>query len=508
MSGARQFLPNPVNSIQIGDLRGARKGEVVIEKLQSHAGTNAPRMRVNGNGWIAIPDPSPSLIPGRQGRKAPTNAFLTMRYPVLQVPLSQLRQGGNKFEFLCQAKGGNDLGRLWPQFLIYGVIFRVYYNSNKPHTTATISNVRSGAILGSNPTFQIASNAAGNIRQVDFVGHYDDVCWQGNGIERQWQYNFHYGKIGKHIGSTTSAPWTVRWNTKWVPTQLQPIHVVARITDKNGMIYVTPPVANLSLRRAKTVLKYRNTNIPKHWQARYHTPFFECETNVTHNLKKAEAARMFLTTWNGVEGKEIGVNNRRLVPNIGKNHDLAYSQIPVPLGVLRSGRNTLYTRADTLHHGIEVQWPGPELLIRYDTPEAGASTQPYGTACVGSNGRPNLTATTLPVIGSRFTLSLTNARRNSIALIVTGASDTTWGAARLPFALRAAGAPGCRLYASPDLVFPFPTDGAGRLTLPIPLPSSRAFIGTTLYQQSAVLDTTNALGAALSNGLRANLSDR
>ncbi|MHB8900454.1 MAG: hypothetical protein ACYC6Y_17010, partial [Thermoguttaceae bacterium] len=64
------------------------------------------------------------------------------------------------------------------------------------------------------------------------------------------------------------------------------------------------------------------------------------------------------------------MNGKMIVADVGKNHDLSYDEVPVALELLRPGVNTVYTHSKTEEHGIEVQWPGPVLLLRLDRPEA------------------------------------------------------------------------------------------------------------------------------------------
>lgn len=56
-----------------------------------------------------------------------------------------------------------------------------------------------------------------------------------------------------------------------------------------------------------------------------------------------------------------------MVSKVGKSHDYSLDAVPVPLGLIQPGVNTLYTHSRTQHHGIEVQWPGIALVIQYDT---------------------------------------------------------------------------------------------------------------------------------------------
>ncbi|MFH1884884.1 MAG: VCBS repeat-containing protein, partial [Planctomycetota bacterium] len=98
----------------------------------------------------------------------------------------------------------------------------------------------------------------------------------------------------------------------------------------------------------------------------------KCKTGVNDDLSKAVAAKIVMATWNGVAADEIGINDKKVVTNVGKNHDLSYDEFDVPLNLIKAGTNTLYTHSSTTHHGIEVQWPGMVLMVKYNEPEAGA----------------------------------------------------------------------------------------------------------------------------------------
>ena len=76
---------------------------------------------------------------------------------------------------------------------------------------------------------------------------------------------------------------------------------------------------------------------------------------------------MILSTWNGYEAEEIGLNGTKLLRRIGRNHDFACTEVEIPLSMLVGGENEVYTFASTLQHGIEVLWPGPVIKVRYAT---------------------------------------------------------------------------------------------------------------------------------------------
>ena len=362
--GAKEFLPNSVNPIRIDDLDGAVKVEAYIEMLLCHGGTVDKKIRVNANPWIPIPESS--LIPGKAGQGPPNSEYQYMRYPCVRIPIKYLRQGNNTFEFTCSR--GTSLGGWWPQWILYGVTFRVYYNSSKPHPTGMIIKPSGGSTIGEASVLEAKATRPRPIKQVDFIGFYDDFNWEGDGNYRQWHYRYLYNEITNHIGTATNKPYKVIWDNSWVPTQDRSMKIMARIVDATGMCSMTSAVENIHLVRDKTVRMYKPYDVPKRWSTRVGNTH-KCKTDVNDDLSKAVAAKIIMSTWNGVAADEIGINDKKVITRIGKNHDLSYDEFDVPLNLIRSGTNTLYTHSSITHHGIEVQWPGMVLMVRYSRPE-------------------------------------------------------------------------------------------------------------------------------------------
>ncbi|MEO1088314.1 MAG: hypothetical protein AAFY88_29130, partial [Acidobacteriota bacterium] len=68
--------------------------------------------------------------------------------------MAKLKTGVNSFEFACQGTGGSALGALWPQWLHYGVTFRIYYKSTKSGAPqGAIASPRSGDLVSDDPDF-------------------------------------------------------------------------------------------------------------------------------------------------------------------------------------------------------------------------------------------------------------------------------------------------------------------------------------------------------------------
>ncbi len=361
---AREFLPNSVNDIFINDLDGAKKVEAYIEMLLCHGGTVNKRMRVNANRWITIPESS--FIPGDAGRGPPDMEYQYMRYPSVQIPLEHIKEGINTFEFTCSA--GTALGGWWPQWILYGVTFRVYYDDSKPHPTGEVTKPAAGSTIGDHPDLVAAAEGPNPVERVDFIGLYEDFNWEGDGNYLQWHYRYHYNEMKNHIGTAAAEIFRVTWNNSWIPTQDQSMKLMARIVDDTGMCYMTPAVSGIRLRRDHTVKMYKPYDVPRRWSTRAGDTH-KCKVDVNDNLDKAVAAKIIMSTWNGVAADEIGMNGKKVVTRIGQNHDLSYDEFEVPLKLIKPGVNTLYTHSKTTHHGIEVQWPGMVLLIKYDEPE-------------------------------------------------------------------------------------------------------------------------------------------
>ena len=50
---------------------------------------------------------------------------------------------------------------------------------------------------------------------------------------------------------------------------------------------------------------------------------------------------------------------------MGKNHFFALSSFPLAVGGLQTEYNKITYSSNTVHHGIEVLWPGPAIIVRY-----------------------------------------------------------------------------------------------------------------------------------------------
>jgi hypothetical protein len=148
----------------------------------------------------------------------------------------------------------------------------------------------------------------------------------------------------------------------------------------------------------------------------------------------------------------------------------------------------------------------PKLRDTWEyTPGKPGSFVPYGIGCAGSRGTPALSAHfgSLPIAGAPFRVQLNNLPLVGPAWMFVGASKTDYGSLKLPFDLTVAGAPGCWLLASGDLLFPV-TNVLGSGLFSVDIPPDLA--GATVYLQAIVGDLpANQLGMTTSDGGEAKI---
>jgi len=215
------------------------------------------------------------------------------------------------------------------------------------------------------------NSATSPIKQVDYVGLYEDVNYEGDGIYRQWHYHYFHSQLMNHIGSATKAPFDFIWDTSWIPDQKEPLQIVARITDQTGLTYQTMTITNLSLKRTTgSVELCKPYNIPQKWVTRSgeKTESFD----VRGDLSGAVAAQLVWSSWSPGYMNGILINGIKVFDQEGPRYQTYYHRVTLTdLSMFQSGRNTLTTGKtpkynDKMVHGMEVNWPGIMVLIQYN----------------------------------------------------------------------------------------------------------------------------------------------
>lgn len=343
------------------DLAGAIRAELVIEKLLCHDGTRGLKISLNDQAWLAVPEAS--AIP------APPWDYQHHIYPVVPVPLDQLK-AGNGNQFRMQVSDEHPWN--WPQNLVYGVHVRIYYDpARKPHPTGQLLSPAAGAALGTQVELAAeASSPNGRIMQVDFLGDYEDVNLEGDGAYSQWHYHYVRSVLTGHLGSVTAAPWKLSWDTSWVPDQPRPLRLAARITDETGLTSFTAAVDGLTLPRdGRSVELCKPYEVPKKWVTRSGEKAERFR--ISGDLSQAVAAQLVWVSWSPGYMDGLYLNDQRVFDREGPRYAYYVHRAPLQdLSVLRPGENVLKTGLTPKHngqmvHGMEVNWPGIMVLIQY-----------------------------------------------------------------------------------------------------------------------------------------------
>jgi hypothetical protein len=100
-------------------------------------------------------------------------------------------------------------------------------------------------------------------------------------------------------------------------------------------------------------------------------------------------------------------------------------------------------------------------------------------------------------------LTLSNGAASSLTVLISGLSDTVYQGSPLPAALP--GAPGCSIFAAPDVTEAQAISAMGTASGTITVPNSVTLMGLEVFHQWAVLDTVNTLGIVVSDAGKATV---
>ena len=363
-SGAQDFLPNPVMKIPIDDLDGAIRAEALMDIWGGHTGTTGKKFRFNGNAWIDIPD-HPSIPESPECYNSEFN-YIT------EVPLGYLQEGDNEFE---GTSGGQTCFNFnWGQWGWYVMLVRIYYGPEKLHPSGSISSHSPGSDVIELDTISVEAQGSAGIRRVDLLGKYRGYDENGDGIYVDWHSNYHTTVLEEHIGSDNIKPYQFLWDNRWVPDQdTGSVSFLARILDSNDVWFVTEIVDSISLVRPEgvSVKMFTAENVPMKFWVRAGEKK-SCDINID-DLSDATNAMLVHRTWNGQDGG-AGSGTILLPLSVnswmgkvrGLNHNYALSRVNVPVNSLKVGNNDVAYHSNTAHHGIEILWPGPAILVRYN----------------------------------------------------------------------------------------------------------------------------------------------
>ena len=189
-----------------------------------------------------------------------------------------------------------------------------------------------------------------------------------------------------------------------------------------------------------------------------------------------------------------GVLDQPVTIQAGQVYFLAYASpgTPVEASTVNGGTQTPYFRND----GPGGRWNGPLTGFNWA----------YRVDCEGPPGAsPRLTNTGTPLLGASFSITLSQAARNTTGVLLFGASNTGFAGGPLPVNPIVTGAQGCPLLVSPDVAIPVQAP-TGDVTLRFAVPRAGVLENAVFYNQFVLLDGgANPAGVVTSNGGQARI---
>jgi hypothetical protein len=253
------------------------------------------------------------------------------------------------------------------------MMVRIYYDQEKAHPEGHIAYPLSGDTLTENPLIDCSLADSASVSQVQFLGKYRGYDENGDGFYYDWHRAYHGPDITGHLGTRSEAPYQVVWDTRYVPDQdTGSIAFMARIQDTTGIWYVPEIVDSLTLARSDSISVRLMTAVGmSHNFVIRAGNTKRCYVRID-TLAHAMKAYMYHRTWNagddeaagGTIEKPLRINDSPYYCK-GNNHNFALSVPSIAMGDLHTGLNTISYSSNTVHHGIEVLWPGPAIVIRY-----------------------------------------------------------------------------------------------------------------------------------------------
>ena len=348
------------------DLTDATRAEVVLEKVQSHEDSRNLRIAINGYAPLSVPEPT--AVP------EPQNEYMFHTDVRVDVPLEQLHGGyGNAFALTLDTTQRWN----WPQNVFYAVTLRIYYPATDRLPVVDYAHDRV-------PEVSYVRASAPNFEPIraDYVYTGTDADWSGRGTQNRTHWQTFRGQPHHTVGSSAdaAAKFPVRWDAAWLPEPQTPANLQVRLLGRDGKYRVSAPRELTGLAERPYTVRVYGGEAPRNWVTR--SGEFEQELMVTDSVRTATAFQLNWVSWSPCYSNGVFLNGHLVWDRTDDCYVFA-THSPVRSGhdvrMLQQGRNVVSTALTPLFrgqmvHGMEVQWPGMQLKVRYGAAPIGTAT--------------------------------------------------------------------------------------------------------------------------------------
>jgi hypothetical protein len=351
------------------DLFQISSAELYLELWGGHPGTANKRVTVNGRSTYYFP------------QVGTEDGHCTYSYPVVRLQRSDLVNGWNAFQLAL------DQGTaFWGHTLVDQACLRLALTNGHPDVVklgleqmeakilvAALNREKASPSLTA-PGYRLQLGSperfVAQIARVDFEGWYSGYDENRNLLETDWHGFSKDRQPVAHLGSVREAPFGIVWDTSMLPAQKNvAVRAVVHFKNARGLVYLTPATGALTIadHPGSVVALYSSPDLPADFWSRAGR-FKGCSLVLDVESSRIERAELYVVTWTGGAGRVkeyFKLNGRHFPVAEGSGHVVQFNRLSVEPSLLRRGTNTIEVLSDTEHHGIEVFYPGPALMVRY-----------------------------------------------------------------------------------------------------------------------------------------------
>ena len=337
--------------------------ELYVELWGGHPGTANKRVTVNGRSTYQIP------------KVGTEDGHCTFSYPVVKLSIDDLVNGQNAFQWAVEQ--GTTF---WGHAMVDQASLRFALTNGHPHfvdiglaefsATVAATVFSTATSEGIHLELEAGRQFSNQIESVLFQGWYDGYDENGNLRGCDWHGFTLDREPVAFLERVTQKPFVMNWDTRLFPAQKNvAVRAFVRFKDAPGLIYVTAATPGLVIpdRRGRSVDLYEPVDLPASFWSRDNNEK-TCTILIDVNVDLIEEAELIVTTWTGGPGEVedyFTINGQHFPIAEGHGHTRQFNRIPVDPKILRQGKNVIRLLSDTEHHGIEVIYPGPSLMIRH-----------------------------------------------------------------------------------------------------------------------------------------------